>query len=141
MIEVIGHGAGAAVGDVEYAAGGAPHGGQAGAGEVIDMDAVAPGGCGFVQYRQAALQARQRQSVGAVNAGNAQDAERETVARRPIAGGAFGVQAAARAVGLGIGRSNFINPNTLTITINATDADQYQAARVSAIPTNYTQVA
>ena len=103
-------------------------GGDAGGGQVVGVDMVGEDIVAVDQRRGAFLQALQRQAVGSVDAGRAQDRHGDAVAPPPGAQRLFGGDAAASARTFGMAASGFVDPGTAAIAIDARGANVDQAA-------------
>ncbi len=92
------------------------------------MNAVGPGGIRFAQYRQALLQARQRQFAGSVDSGHPEDNPLHTAGLRPCPQTALGSQPPHTTCRGGIGRLCLGNPLAVTVTVYGAGADIHKTA-------------
>ena len=119
MVEIVAH---AQIGIVDYIVGAvglaSANGGNTGGGQVVGMDVVGEYIICGLKRRQGFVQALQRQAIGGVDAGGAQDADGDAIACAPLAQGLFGVDAAAGASAFGVQWPGFVNPGTCAIPVN-----------------------
>ena len=101
---------------------------DAGGGQVGGVDVVAPGILGGEQGRQSLAQAFERQPVGGVNAGRAQNADAHAappapVGQAPLAQAALGIDAAHGALALRPARARLVDQRPGAIAVNSGRAD------------------
>ncbi len=127
-VEVVGHFQVRVIDRIVGAIGGAaPDRRATGGGEIIGVNVVGIHVLGGDQRWHRLLQARQRQPVGGVDAGRAQDADGDAAARPPGPQPAFGIDAALRPrVGRQAG-PGLVDPGAGAIAIDARGAYVDQA--------------
>ena len=127
-VEVVGHlEAGIIDHVIDAVTAATPQSGDAGRRQVIGMDVVGEHIVTVDQRRQAFLQALQRQAIGRVNAGRAQDGNSDTGRPPPGPQAALGGDAAGAPCALGIQAAGLVDRRAAAIAVNACRTNINQA--------------
>src|SRR5690606_8697741 len=95
--------------------------------QILGVDVVGEDVIDGRQHRIPALQAVERQTVGGIDAGRAQDGNAHATAAAEIAQATLGIDATLRARGTGATGTRFIDQRAAAIAVNPCRAYVYEA--------------